>query len=121
MTNLFDVADAIRHNKALIHGLILINRSTVFPVLPVTLQQKTERLLIDHQMIQEDLYDSWTGDPVILKDFLVYLEDQRITLDSTHPTLIFIQNTSSLMHQYMSRSQSFMVVPDDGSDHGDAY
>ena len=53
MTNLFDVADAIRHNKALIHGLILINRSTVFPVLPVTLQQKTERLLIDHQMIQE--------------------------------------------------------------------
>ena len=103
MKNLFDLALEVRYNRYLITGLTEISKSTVFPVIPISLQQKVERLI--HALAKENtcILDRWGPDTSILEDFVVFMDKREMAhpVDSNYE---FVRNTSSLIRQYVKTS-----------------
>jgi len=103
MKNLFDIATDIRHNKYVLGGLQDISASTIFPVLPISLQQKVDTLLHEVAEENDDLLEQWEGDLDVLDDFITHLNKIH------HPyhddsNVLFVRETSSLITQYVRTS-----------------
>ncbi len=118
MLNLLEVAESIQKHRNFISDLLEINRSRVFPIIPVNLQQKTERLLGEQTKIVENLELAWPESKELLNDLLSCLETFYIPV-AEDTTYTFIRNTSKLIHQYIlqqsSGVSSLKSVPDDGA------
>ena len=103
MKNLFDTALEIRYNKFLLNGLTEICNSTVFPAIPIPLQQKVDKLMHELANTNHASISLWGSQPDILDDFIAYLDkkDYSHPLDSKHT---FVTNTSGLIKQYIRSS-----------------
>jgi hypothetical protein len=105
MQNLFEQATLILQYKVLISDLNAINRSNIFPVLPINIQQKTERLLRETTQSLEEAKTVWPGEASALEDFLVFLGDTGIPdISFLHSTQSFINNTNDLIMKYSSKA-----------------
>jgi len=103
MKNLFDLAMDIRYNRYLLEGLNAISKSTAFPVIPVTMQQKVEKLMHSVSDSTSHLQLAWGPNMGLLEEFISYLDATKRPQPSDS-SLEFIQSASKLINDYLKTS-----------------
>ena len=103
MKNLFDIAMDIRYDRFLLKGLQDISNSTIFPVIPITMQQKVEKIMQEVSSRHTHVVGSWGSDTILLDEFIGYLDktNRDQPTDSDHE---FILTTAKLIRDYVKTS-----------------
>ena len=99
--NLFSAALEVKRIRYVHKGLRDIADSTVFPVLPINLQQKVAKKLGEYILLERERIDRWPGDRAILDQFVAFLEERNPSADTEDEDTTFVLKTSKVIKQYV--------------------
>ena len=102
--NLFSAALEVKRIRYVHKGLRDIADSTVFPVLPINLQQKVAKKLGEYILLERERIDRWPGDRAILDQFVAFLEERNPSADTEDEDTTFVLKTSKVIKQYVTQS-----------------
>jgi len=115
MRNLFDIGLEFFENSHALSELISINHNTSFPLLPINIQQETQKLIKLHRSQKKTSEELWTGTKEDLNAFTSYLRLHYPVLEDSS-SISFIRRVASLLSDLEKESKKHVREAMRGAD-----